>query len=368
MARITAVNRVVLPMLSVSSTDESGLNTVDGLLSRAVNATVTSGNASDLNDSSYSTDWLSGAPPVTVTWPIGEIKASQRQKLFFSWEATHQYNWNPATTFEGVAAYTIEANTAANGSAPTSGWVTLKTVSGNVLKGRGHLLESMGSYNWLRIVITAAYSGSGSNAVSANFAIADVSERSNDQIPGLFQVGDSNTANGMSVKQATSGHKNVGDLIRDELGYYVPTVNAGVSGSSAENWASGDLYTSLSSQLDEWPGQYVSVNLGTNVSSSAAVWRSSMITICNLIDGKGKVPVIVRPIWSQTPSVASAVSSYIAEIPAVISSVPSALDGPNLYSATLDQNSMFEDALHLNESAYQTAMREVVADYMVSIL
>src|SRR6185312_6884109 len=85
--------------------------------------------------------------------------------------------------------YTIDVNPAPTGStAPTTGWVTLTTVTGNTYHSRQHLINMTG-YNWVRINVTTQLGG----RPMFNMDVHDASAGANDS---WVILGDSITQDG----------------------------------------------------------------------------------------------------------------------------------------------------------------------------
>ncbi len=56
-------------------------------------------------------------------------------------------------TYNEPRDYTLEGNAAAGGTLPTTGWVTLATITGNTYISRQHAIDLTG-YNWFRMTVT----------------------------------------------------------------------------------------------------------------------------------------------------------------------------------------------------------------------
>jgi hypothetical protein len=166
------------------------------IISRGCPAFASNGTTSGANDSNYGTTWR-GAVPGWITYDLSDIPVAQRRQVIVVWynPDTYDYDFTLKSNWAyGILkAYTIEGNAAAGAdTAPTSGWVTLATVTGNTYHSRQHLIDLAG-YNWIRLNISEANGSGDPSGVSINLDIHNASQVADDD--WIF-YGDSITAGG----------------------------------------------------------------------------------------------------------------------------------------------------------------------------
>src|SRR5204863_4166611 len=151
----------------------------------------------------------------------------------------------------------VQANSAAGGggSAPSSGWITLATVTGNRYHSRQHQVNLTG-YNWLRLNVFAGDGSSGNSDASFNLDVHDASQGTQDS--WIF-YGDSITEDGMH-HEPVNGTGNFSQLIAAaKPGYFPAYEDGGIWGL-----VSADGAQNVSTWVSTFPGRYVALNYGTN--------------------------------------------------------------------------------------------------------
>jgi acyl-CoA thioesterase-1 len=122
------------------------------LISRSKPAFASSGTASNANDANYDTIWrssaaISASTPAWLAYDLSSVPAAQRAQVYVGWyndPITYPYDhvMDGSNAYNSIKDYTIQVNAAAGGgSAPTTGWTTLATVTGNVYHSRSHLVK-----------------------------------------------------------------------------------------------------------------------------------------------------------------------------------------------------------------------------------
>ena len=167
--------------------------------------------ASQANDANYNTHWStcntpSAASPQWLAYDLSSVPAAHRGQVIVAWyndpitsEFDHTVDGGPG--YDNVGAYTIQTNAApGGGAAPTTGWVTVATVTGNKYSSRQHLINMAGS-NWVRLDATASDGSSGNTGLAINMDVHDASSGVTDD--WIF-YGDSITQDGLAHDSRTA--------------------------------------------------------------------------------------------------------------------------------------------------------------------
>jgi lysophospholipase L1-like esterase len=343
----------------------AGAPTPMPLISRSKPAFASSGTASNANDADYSTYWM-GSIPGTLAYDLSSVPAGQRGQVLAAW-----YN-DPMTSpydrtvvgeiaYNSLAAYTIDVNAAAGGgSAPTSGWVTKVTVSGNHLHSRQHLLDMTG-YNWIRINVTASDGSSGNTAAGINFDVHSAPAGATDS--WMF-FGDSITQDGMHHENQDVASGSVGNNFAQAINasnssYYPAYEDGGIGGTGA-----ADLAANINTWLSTFPGHYVAMSMGTNdAGGNMTTFYNNYATAVNAVINAGKVPII--PTIPASPSILSTGPAVNAQIQNLYNNFPQIIHGPDFWTYFSSHQSQFRDGLHPNAAGY-AAMRSMWASTMIS--
>src|SRR5207237_953138 len=228
---------------------------------------------------------------------LSHVPATQRGAVIVGWyndPATSPYDHTIVgeVAYNNIRDYTVQANPAAGGtSAPTAGWVTLATVTGNRYHSPQHVGDRTG-HNWIRINITAGDGSSGNSDASFNLDVHDASQGTQDS--WIF-YGDSITEDG-SHHESINGAGNFSQSISAaKPGYYPAYEDGGTWGLQ-----SGDGAQSMASWLAVFPGRYVGLSFGTNDANgcgNTTTFYNNYVTMVQAVLAAGKVPVVPTIPW-----------------------------------------------------------------------
>lgn len=261
----------------------------------------------NVNDSSYSTEYRC-TPGCAAELDISAVPSDQRQTVVLSW-------YSDATTFqhvaENVGAYneprdlTIDVNTAAGGgSAPTTGWKTLRAVTGNVYNA-GQYVLNLGGANWIRMRVTAVNGSPENQDASWQMDVASASSGATDT--WLF-LGDSITNNSMSHREPTNWIQAINAAKPSQ---WPSQVNGGMSSWLTSTFLNTDPKTGqpyITDFLTAFPdAHYVTINLGSNDVGGGvpgATVLAHMTTLVQDVIKAGRVPIVPTIPWA--PAVCNA--------------------------------------------------------------
>ena len=223
------------------------------VISRSKPAFASSGSAGAANDASYSTYWRSsGAMPAWLAYDLSSVPAAHRGPVVVGW-----YN-DPITTpydhtvtgdvaYNNLGSYTIQVNPGAGGGQPpTSGWVTLASVTNNRYHSRTHYVNMTGN-NWIRINVTATDGSSENNDAEMNMDVHDAS--ADGPSDSWIFYGDSITEDGMPHEPISGSSPNFSQLINTARPSYFPAYEDGGIGGLV----SGDGASHINSWLSPSP-------------------------------------------------------------------------------------------------------------------
>lgn len=285
------------------------------LVSRGLPSFVSSGTASLLNSSDYANPWQSSALPATGAQDISSVRGaialdgSSRAPMVVSLSNGFTNFYTSTTGEEGnLTNYTIEVNAAASaGSAPTTGWTTAATVTGNVFACRSHLIDVAGK-NWVRV------NCSGTNNPTCKMDLFDASGSANAAFTavkaGHLLIGDSITHFGLALDpQGLPGSPlSIGDQVKALLGgAYTPlTINAGMPGWDVSTGTFGWLATDgalsrFENAVATFPGKWAHVLLGTNDSNNgfsySTYYTNGLVVMKDICLAYGKTMVVHTTPW-----------------------------------------------------------------------
>jgi lysophospholipase L1-like esterase len=316
--------------------------------------------ATNANDANYGTTWK-GNSPGWLAYDLSGIPVEKRAQVVVVWYNPDTYDYDPTIkntgTYGSLNSYTVQANTAAGGtSAPTSGWVTLATVTNNMYHSRQHAVNLSG-YNWVRLNVTAS-NPSGGNWVSINFDVHDAGLGVQDD--WIF-YGDSITAGGMVVGSGTT----FAQMINAKSSYF-PIAECGGTGSIF----STDGANKISTWLSLFPGKYVGIAFGTNDAwgnqTGAAKYYTNTETMVKAVIAAGKVPVVSKIPYSKLADISNNAPSYNAQIDALYAAYPQIIKGPDLWTFFQNNpNLLSGDNVHPSADGY-VALRQQWADAMLA--
>lgn len=333
------------------------------------------------NDGNYDTHWRSckGAPsaasPKWLAYDLTGVPSAQRGRVLVSWyndpmtsAFDHQLDSTPG--YNNVRAYTIDVNAAPGGKVPSTGWVTLVSVSGNTYSSRQHLVDMTG-YRWLRMSATASDGSRGNSDVAVNLDVQDASAGAQDS--WIF-YGDSIVQDGMSHDtRLASGGAQVGtfaQLVNTQRSASFPAYQDG--GTDALSSADGARH--MADWLRLFPGSYVALAYGTTDALTspgdpaiASQFYDNMVTMVNAVLAAGKVPILATIPWGRDPSLQANAPVLNAQLALIRAAYPKVLAGPDLYSYYRANPTLISgDGVHPTWDAGDAAYRQQWAAWAVA--
>lgn len=356
-----------------------GVSAPMALISRGVSiaASTASNHATSANDGDYSTEWRSNGVPTTLALDLSSVPAAERRTIWVVWYNDSTYAYNHALInqpgYNNAGSYTIEANAAPGGGpAPTTGWVPLASLSGNVLHSYSHTLHFAG-YNWIR----GNFLASDGSALNADISInLDVYSANTGVTDGWFFNGDSITANCMGHGHVHGeDENNPGTQITIATPAFGVQVNAIVGNNTPmqENggipgFTSGDMTAHLAGWLRTTPSRYVTINLGTNDavnSGNADAFYANMQQLVQAVVAAGKIPVVPTVPYSSDPNRTANIPALNDRIRALYKAYPIIVPGPDLWTYFLNNRRYIStDHVHPNAQgcvAYRTLWSQFAA-------
>jgi len=355
--KLRTLNRifiVVLTAIGIAAFSVTAAPAACPVISRSVPAFASSDYPANANDNNYSTCWR-GAIPGWIAYDLSAVPAGKRGQVVVAWYDTDTLDYDPAprnSYYNGfLQDYTIQGNAATGGaaSAPTSGWVTLATVTGNSYRSRQSVVNLTG-YNWIRLNISTLKTQGGTNTC-INVDVHDASQGAQDD--WIF-LGDSITAGGLMV----AGDNTFAQMINTAKPGYFPVAECGgIAG--AYSWQ-GAQY--INSWLAVFPGKYVGIAYGTNDAggdtTGAAAYYTYEETIVKAVLAAGKVPVVSKIFYSTNASYTNYLPSYNAQIDALYAAYPQIIKGPDFWTFFKNNPSLLgSDGIHPSDAGY-VAMRQ----------
>jgi lysophospholipase L1-like esterase len=359
-----------------------GTSSAMALISRGVPIVASSAlyHATSANDGDYNTEWRSNGAPATLALDLSSVPVAQRQNIWLVWYNDGTYAYNHVLInqpgYNNAGSYTIEANAApGGGAAPSTGWVPLASLSGNVLHSYSHYLNFAG-YNWIRGNFTA----SDGSVLNADIAInLDVYSANNGVTDGWFFNGDSITANCMRHNRVLAeDENNPGRQITLSTPSFGVQVNAivGTNTPAQENggspgFTSGNMTAYLAGWLQHIPSKYVTINLGTNDaanSGNATTFYANMQQLVQTVIAAGKIPVVPTIPYSTDPKKMANIPALNDQIRALYLAYPIIVPGPDLWTYFMNNPQYIStDHLHPNAQgcvAYRTLWSQFAASTM----
>lgn len=307
------------------------------------------------NDDSYKTVWRGNRKPNKdkPCWITYDLSKSNVKRAVVTWfnAATYPYDhllWNMGPGYGLPGDYTIDANAAAGGRLPTTGWVSLVTVKGNTYHSRTHIIDFSG-YRWIRMTITATDGTVWNDDPFFNMDVHDASKGVQDT--WLF-LGDSITAGGMPPTDPSFA-----SLVHKKNPLYFPTQENGGEGG----FRSDTGLTYIDKWLKVYPGHFVTLSYGTNdintfKDDQDAVNKTiaNLTTLANKVIAAGKTPIIPHVPWAKIESIQSNGILLNTKIDMLTESNKKILAGPDLYAFFKSHpNLIGGDKLHPTEEGYK---------------
>jgi acyl-CoA thioesterase-1 len=327
-------------------------------------ASAKSADASKAFDADYGTSWRSGHEPTTeepdwIAIDLSSVPAARRATVYSVWfnEAGYSYETADGHGYALPGDYQIQASGVAGGSRPPAdGWVTMATRAGNTLSSGAHLLH-LSNANWLRFVSTKK---------PANAAAMNVDTGLQwdlyDAHAGLDAWkfgGDSITANAM-------GHQKTNDsfnqLVHKQVANFPAFEMAGHG-----FWGSAAFLQVIDAYLQDFPGRFFALSLGTNDGDPAAFYENMSKLVAKVL-AAGHVPVVPTIPYTGEPSHLPLIPRLNLEVTKLYATFGDKLvKGPDLYSVlSQGRASYFDNPADLHPNARgNLAIREAWADAMV---
>lgn len=324
--------------------------------------------ASNANDADYTTVWRtqdlgSTTPPnvAYLAYDLSGVSTNQRKKVMVAWynpyTGDYDFTVNGGTGYNLPRDYTIDANNAAGGSLPASGWTTLITVTGNVYHSRQHSVDLTG-YNWIRIRCTAINGTTFNTGCALNLDIHNLANGIQDD---FILFGDSITAGGLDVDSGPDSSNPIGSLAQliNSATHNVnfPIIEGGGIGGRTSAYGAANISTWLAL----FPGRYVGLAYGTNDANgsvSTATFQANMQSMITSVLSAGCYPIIPHIPWGNTTAIQANAPAMNAAIDSLIASNPGAIAGPDLWSFfNANQSLISGDDVHPNAAGY-TALRQ----------
>jgi lysophospholipase L1-like esterase len=362
-----------------TSTGGGSAPTVMPIISRGLPAfassNVYSGSSpSNADDNSYSSEFRSSGVPAWVAYDLSSVPAAQRTKvLAVYYNSSYAYNTLHGAHYNNLGAYSIEGNTAAGGgSPPTSGWVSLVSVTNNTLHSRQHVLDLTG-YNWVRLNVTASDGSTQNFDADVNqFDLYDLSSVGVPTDDWIF-YGDSITAGGM-LTYPDSGVPSFAELIHQSDPSRWPVAENGGEpfDTSADGVArlTGAFSPSAGTgYLSIFPGRYVVLSYGMNdaaASTDGTAFYNNMQQMVQAVLAAGKVPVIPMISYTNDSTHNANIPVLNAKITALYNAYPQIVRGPDFWTYFQQNPSLIQAGdIHPTAQGY-AAMRQLWAQTMLS--
>lgn len=286
-----------------------------------------------------------GSPVVFAMDFSGVSSLLKKHGLFHFNGYLFQYYYGAgATGYYIPGDYTIEGNAAGftAGAAPTTGWVVLTTVTGNVGDTRSHYIGDWSAYNCLRLRCTANSSTSSLAGVGIHVDVYEAPNTTGSP-DGWNFIGDSITANDMNAGDGLKGGANeyAGNILSHYTGgKTIPVTRTAIAGWSLTNSAGGHtammpwLDGTNGTWMDDCPSRYVWFALVTNDTDGGDpnTFKAGLTTIINRALSLGKTIVVPSMWYSQSDSGANSTtwSGYISTVLATFSGNARVMAGPDL--------------------------------------
>jgi lysophospholipase L1-like esterase len=300
------------------------------------------GNANgDVYDALDAYSWCSAAVPAWIAYDLSGVPASRRGAVALVWinnTNAYQCNIGSGGTPVGLPTdYTIEANAAPGGTLPVSGWVALRSVTGNPYRSRQHVLLLTG-YNWVRMRITLVAGGTTVHLMHLD--IHDLSQSPGGQPrDSWIYFGDSITFGGMNYQLHYFQSPNdftFASLINSRLPAFFPAQeDGGVVGAGIV-----DAVNNIDQWLSVFPGKFVGISYGTNDATGGMApetFYDHYAAVVEAVLAAGKVPLVPRIPWGKTALVQANVPLLNQQIDRLYTTFPDIVPGPDLW-ALFQQN------------------------------
>lgn len=307
--------------------------------------------------------------PVYLAYDLSGVANLGLSVLHWDQSATTG-NYNAQLISQNVSnvpvSYTIDANVAAGGSLPSSGWVTLVTVTNSApYHSRQHLIDLTG-YKWVRLRATSVVGSGG--GVNANVALnMDIHRAPLGATDSWFFAGDSITQFAFEYNDQAGLSTIMPQQVANTFPAFFPIwENGGIAG-----WTATDAQPVLPTWLALFPGQYVALNFGTNdANGGGALVTNFSVTMQSMITAilnAGKIPVIPRIPWGGTAGLLANVPTLNGYIDTLIAANPGCIAGPDLYTYfNANQSLIDSDGIHPTNPTGYNAYRTQWVNWAVA--
>lgn len=282
-------------------------------------------------------------------------------------DATFQPDLQSLSNANIPGSYTIQVNSAAGGgAAPSSGWTTVVTVTGNLVARRAHIINLAGQ-NWIQISVTIEADSSTSGPHfhvelwNGNGSIDPTHTFLNS---GWMMLGDSIYSNGqMWGPPGGTSDDEIGNDVHAVTGYWPLRFCCGFPG-----WTTTNLLPYVSGYVANFPGKFVQIGLGTNdaVTVTPSTFSSNLRSMATTIQSAGKICILDTVPWCLDARVAN-IPALNAVIAALIAADPTILPGSDRWVYMSNNMSQISgDNVHPNSAGF-TGLRALQTATMVSI-
>lgn len=297
--------------------------------------------------------------PVYLAYDLSGVPSAQRQNVVLVWyndPSTDPYDSTiEATNYNNSpAAYTIDINTAAGGSLPSSGWTTKATVTSETRHSRQHAINMAGA-NWIRINVTAINGSASNNNCAINMDVHDAHVANADN--WIF-FGDSINQRGLDHDDGFISIGTLPAVINKSVPTNFPLMeDGGMGGFKASDMVAGNY---LSTWLPLFTGKYVGLNYGTNDANSGGSpvtnFLANMTTLVQAVITAGKIPVVQKTIcWGSAAGIAANGPTINADLQTLFGNFPSIIQGPDLWAYfNANQSLISADGIHPTDPAAGT--------------
>lgn len=307
----------------------------------------------------------SGGTPQWIAYDLSGVASGSRGKVDVIWytlAGAFETGIGSGGTMTGVPSnYTLQGNTAAGGgSAPSSGWVTLATVSSNVLRVRESVVDLTG-YNWVRLNITGTIL---SDAVQLiHFDVYDLSASGGAPQDSFAFYGDSLTLGATQYADVYFGSPDnwtiPGQIASDLSTHYPAETDGGIVGAGTQ-----DGINNIGAWLTAFPGKYVDISYGTNDSAgseSNATFKTHYASLISSVEGASKIAIVPEVPWtggSYNPGASASdrtlgnIYGYNQQLVALEAADSTIITGPDFYDFFFDNQALLTNDPHPGSAGY----------------
>lgn len=308
--------------------------------------------ASLANDNSYDSYWKgcntpSTTNPTWIAYNLSSVPEAQRGKILVVWyNETGNYDHTVINenAYDIPQDYTIDVNNAAGGGTPpTTGWVTVVTVTGNHFHSRQAIFDMTGN-NWMRINVTVPDGGPQNYGPSFNMDVYDASQGTDDD--WIFYGG--------SIFAESLSHWTVGgvqafqQLIKAQSPTNFPVQEDG----GIATLTSGEGLTYLPQWLPMFPGKYVGLGYGTNDALDCVdptTFYNNYVSLVQDILNAGKIPLVQTIAWGPNTNIQNCAPRLNAKIAQLYQNFPQVIPGPDAWTFFMNNPSLIgSDGIHPN--------------------